>query len=306
MSANDGRFRFARDPRRALVWIGIAVVLLMVLAGALQTLTLEPGRNYLLQIPAVGPNGLRPASVGDALPVAFRIILAVLIIALPAYIIVSLLSKSGRKRLLVHALLIVGLFWLVENLRQNGAMPEIERTVVDGLQRPDAEAVSDAVPVPVFDAAPAEWLVWVVAAAVAVLLVALTLGAVWLIARRRPAEDTTTDALSATAQDALDRLQAGGAFADTIQRCYFEMCDVVARERNVVRKEALTPSEFVAALRAVGLPRQPVERLTGLFESTRYGNHTPDAAAMAQATECLTQIAAESRAGKRPKGLSPA
>ena len=68
------------------------------------------------------------------------------------------------------------------------------------------------------------------------------------------------------------------------------MSRVVDVRRGLSRGHAMTASEFAARLEKAGLPREPVYRLTHLFESVRYGARTSAQGDVDEAIACLTSI----------------
>jgi hypothetical protein len=68
------------------------------------------------------------------------------------------------------------------------------------------------------------------------------------------------------------------------------MSNVVNSKRGLQREHAMTPAEFASRLERAGLPREPVDRLTRLFESTRYGSHKSGTPEITEAVTCLTSI----------------
>ncbi|MEW6406725.1 MAG: DUF4129 domain-containing protein, partial [Chloroflexota bacterium] len=67
--------------------------------------------------------------------------------------------------------------------------------------------------------------------------------------------------------------------------------DIVMHSRNMEREPAGTATEFAARLESIGLPGNSVRRLTGLFESVRYGARAPQPMEIEEAKDCLTDIA---------------
>jgi hypothetical protein len=49
------------------------------------------------------------------------------------------------------------------------------------------------------------------------------------------------------------------------------MVEILNRQRGITRKEGMTPREFERRLVELGLPPEPVTKLTRLFETVRYG-----------------------------------
>jgi hypothetical protein len=114
--------------------------------------------------------------------------------------------------------------------------------------------------------------------------------------RKRPGQGAL-GLLYDEALSAKNALQAGESFRNVILRCYYEMGQVVDRQRGVRRKEDMTPREFERRLVEIGLPAEPVAQLTRLFEAVRYGSKQPGEQAERQAIECLDAII---RASGRP------
>jgi hypothetical protein len=68
------------------------------------------------------------------------------------------------------------------------------------------------------------------------------------------------------------------------------MTRVVDARRGLFREYAMTPAEFALRLENAGLPREPVSRLTRLFEAVRYGARTSSQSDIDEAVACLTSI----------------
>ena len=112
--------------------------------------------------------------------------------------------------------------------------------------------------------------------------------------RKRPGQGAL-GLLYNEALSAKKALQGGESFRNVIMRCYYEMGQVVDRQRGVRRKEDMTPREFERRLVEIGLPAGPVAQLTRLFEAVRYGSKQPGEQAERQAIECLDAIIRASR-----------
>jgi hypothetical protein len=135
---------------------------------------------------------------------------------------------------------------------------------------------------------PPAWLTFVVTAGI----LAIVFGIAAVIWRRVTAgrRSSPLEMLAMEAQEAIEELRAGADLKDTVMRCYFEMSRILGEERGLRRKEAMTPREFEMTLKTAGLPGPPVERLTQLFETVRYGAHTPEAQEENEAVACLEAI----------------
>jgi hypothetical protein len=67
--------------------------------------------------------------------------------------------------------------------------------------------------------------------------------------------------------------------------------DIVRIRYDVHRQLGMTPSEFIERLEQIGLPSQPVRRLTALFEAVRYGAKQFTQVEVDEAVDCLRSIA---------------
>ncbi|MBI3163678.1 MAG: DUF4129 domain-containing protein [Chloroflexi bacterium] len=88
----------------------------------------------------------------------------------------------------------------------------------------------------------------------------------------------------------LKEIESGGNSDDAIIRCYERMSAAVNSKRGLQRERDMTPAEFASRLERAGLPREPIVRLTHLFESARYGGHPARTPEITEAVTCLTSI----------------
>ncbi len=259
---------------RTLMLLGLAAALIVVLAASLGGLEMRPGSPLPLSgLPSAGAaSALAP--YGELLLLVFRASLALLLVLLPVYILVSLMSVEGRRRLLGN-LIAMGLVMALAIWLSN--LPELAPPALPGeqpAQRQDAEAfAAELPPVPEFITHIPDWLTPVAI----VVISSLAAGAVFLVARQlrltRPAAGAPLPELGAKVQTALEALAAGADLSDVITRCYLQMSAVLRETRGIQRDEAMTTTEFALALRARGFPAEPVAQLTRLFEQVRYSRH---------------------------------
>jgi hypothetical protein len=143
---------------------------------------------------------------------------------------------------------------------------------------------------PDFVVNPPSWFV----SGVSILLIALVLGSVWLtwrrLARMRLTPGNPLELLAQEAELALKGLQAGSDLKDTIMRCYFEMSQILKKERGLQRQQAMTPREFEQYLAESGFASEHIQRLTRLFEGVRYGSKSPGRQEEQEAVACLRAI----------------
>ena len=286
--------------RNSLVGLAVVGLLILILAMSLPGLKLGPGQPFSLgQAQPDAPGGSEGLPGGNALLYVFQGFIALSLILLPIYIIVSLLSRKGRQRLLADVIVLTFFILLAEYLRRLPHTTEATQPPADtseALKQLQTSAATVS-----FSAAPPAWLTLAVLLIVSLSLVAAVGGLIWFVRRRRASHRSAWKELAQEAQDALETLQQGGDFKLTIVRCYQEMSRVVREERGLAREAAMTPREFEDYLASQGLPRAALNTLTRLFEQVRYGSLPAAAQEEALALTCLTEIAEGlSLAGRTP------
>jgi hypothetical protein len=150
-------------------------------------------------------------------------------------------------------------------------------------------SAANAPPVPAVLPVALAYVVSLAAAGLAILLVWMT----WRLVRRPQlrSEDRVARQAAQAAQTALADWQSGSPLADVIIRCYREMSELVAEKRSVQRAAHMTPREFVRRLEKAGVPAQPTQQLTALFELARYSPQPLGAPEEAAARACLKALA---------------
>jgi hypothetical protein len=104
--------------------------------------------------------------------------------------------------------------------------------------------------------------------------------------------------LGEIAIQALGDIYAGREWEDAIIQCYVQMNRVVSRQRRLDRDIHLTPGEFALRLAEAGLPEDPIQNLTRLFEKARYGASTNQPKDASEAIKCLNAIKGVLEAGE--------
>ena len=276
---------------RILLVTAAALGLVFLLAISIADVQLLPGEPFLLRMNPL-PTGMPvPGMPGAELIVVFvRILLALSIILFPFYLIVSILTREGRRRLLMNILTIIALMIALAALRNLTANLNLEMPGSENLVQPPTGQETPP-PDAEFDVIPPDWTVTAVTLAVSLLIVGLGAAVIaFAVAKRKP--PSPMQQLAVEAQQAIDELQAGGGLEETIMRCYRDMCKVVQDRRGLQRDAAMTPGEFEQALRAGGLPREAVHQLTHLFEEVRYGAKQAGERERRQAIDSLSAIVA--------------
>jgi len=283
-----------RRTRLFLLWVLVALSALL-LSVSLSGTRLEAGRNVLLVSPA-GPSAMTaPAAWGGMLTLV-RIVSVVFLLLCGVSLIVHLLSREGRRKLLVDlAVFLVALLAATLLLRIRPDDVPRERTGTEEAAPAVEGPVTIAPPedLPILDANPPSWTGWALAllASLAAAVAAAVL--VTAVARRR--RGGMARELASSADAAIGALHAGEDAGNVVIRCYTAMCRIVSESRGLERKADMTPGEFVEILAGRGVPRAPVRSLTGLFEQVRYGGSEPTEERAQRALAALTAIAASCR-----------
>jgi len=279
--------RHDRFWRIGLMVSGLAA--LLVLAASLSTSTL--GSDWTTIDFFSGGAGSGPADSG--LRLSSKVVIVASLILLLTLVAANLLLASrrrwpvGRMSFSVFGMMLTLL--IIAMLR-----PEVlQRLQLLQPPAPPSGATSasgaNAPPVP---AVLSDVLLYVVSLAAA----GLTLLLVWMIWRRvrrpqLPAEAAIARQAAQAAQMALADWQSGSPLADVIIRCYREMSELVAEKRSLQRDDHMTPREFVRRLEKAGVPAQPTQQLTALFELARYSPQPLGAPEEAAAQACLKALA---------------
>jgi hypothetical protein len=272
---------------RALMFLLLATLALILIAAALPQLELLPG------LPLPGIETARTTehvddtttvtiSVGTYMKALLEVVTA-LVVAFVAY---RLIMGVPWRDVLIPGLAIaaLGLILLSILFALQGVRikPELEAPqVLPPALAPTGEPLG---PLPVA----LIWLVWIG------LAVALVLLGAWL-AYRRHADRPAGDPLRLEAEHALQALRTGRDLANVIVHCYRQMTVALQEECGLARGEAMTAREFERLLQARGIPYEPVHQLTRLFEAARYGSRRPGPDEEGQAVECLSAIVQYSR-----------
>ncbi len=296
-----------KNKKRLLFLMGGVAVLLLILASSLSNIQLLSGHPFPIEWKQVTGSEATPFGNGNWLLVLIRGFFILCAIAIPIYIFISLLTPQGRKRLVKNVaqlLVLLLVLYLLTNLADSLTKRNPQETPTPEPGQAEGQSVLPegqiATPQPLQSTAPSPWLDVGVCLGLAFILAILITILAWGI--YRASRERTGDAISRLAdeaQDALDAILAGGNIRETVIRCYVQMTQVVAIERNLRREEAMTPHEFEQILlNKMKLPEVPVHRLTSLFEAVRYGDYHPGKREEMEAIDSLTAIAAACKGAK--------
>ena len=269
-----------------LLLLAVALVAMILLSASLSDLELLPGQPFSFGTKPPVWGGSYFIGGGTTLMALLRVVITLSFLLLPLAIIYFIVSPEARKQALarlVPFLLLFAIFYLLMR-----AQPDFT-----GRQAPPPGASPDtplSAPALEFTPNPPPWLTFAMSLGLAILIAVVPVGALWFVWRHRHRPASPLRLLARQAQDALDALLTGADLKDTVMRCYFEMVHVLNEQRGIKRQRDMTPREFERRLAEVGLPRQPVQRLTRLFEEVRYGTKVPSKREEDQAIACLTAI----------------
>ncbi len=281
-----------RKRLQVLIFSGIAIAAVVVLAAGLSGVRLQPGQPFPFSWPIQkGAGGSGFLFGGEIFVFILRVFLLVIWLLLPFAIIYLIVSPKARKRLLRDLITLLPLFILLHLLLREGAglvNPEEAQPV-----EPPSLSV-EMTELPAFEpekTPPPEWLFFAVSLGLALLIAVPLVLMLWVLWRRGRRRTSGLERLAQEAQEALDAIQAGADLRDAVIRCYVEMARVVREQRGIRRDSAETVREFADYLEEAGLPGEDVRRLTALFESVRYGAKPTGESEERQAVTALTAIA---------------
>jgi hypothetical protein len=271
--------------KKALIALGLAIAILMVIAAGLPRLKLQAG----MPLPKLENNQVAAAPAAAAPSVTiqankfFGIIFGLLLAGLILYILYKLLRGAQWKditgiflRTTIISLIVGILIWLILRLPSSGNSITAVQAPAPILE-PQASAPLGPVPKSLF------WLVGIG------LLLIIILAGVWMLtAASRRAKPITL--VGREAESAFQALVSGSDLKGVISKCYRQMSLALEKERGIKRKEFMTTGEFEELSEAAGIPHEPIHQLTRLFEAVRYGNWQPNPADENRAIQCLKAI----------------
>ncbi|MBP1693380.1 MAG: putative rane protein [Chloroflexi bacterium] len=282
-------------------WITLAVLVialagLAALAIGLPRMDFKPGQIY--RLPQESNSVIQMFSMASPEQRRFltlRGLLTLILIVYPIYILISLLTQRGRKRLArdlaILFLLIVFLLWynqtgekFLSGLGKNAVIEPIQQSSEMG-----------DIPLAVFDPSTAHWIPVVLLAGGAVLLAAMVGSIVWWLYTPGPRGGSTSLAtprqkIAAEAEQAVHAIEAGEEVKDVVLRTYYKLERILEEQRGVLRQQAATPSEFAESMGQYGLPKGAINELTHLFEEVRYGEVKTDSAMQRRALTAFNAI----------------
>lgn len=283
---------------KALIYLTLAVMGMLVLAASLPELRFRPGsaipRPY--ETTTSGTSIIQTAP--NTAPVEFQPLLqSVLLLGITLTLvglIISLFLKTTKKRitaLAVGLLILVLLYILLSLIKMApGTAPIGDSLSFEPAGSPAYEFY------PIGDP-PAAIFKFVTVG----LLIGISIMGAWLFYRMFH-HSRKTDPIALEAAAAIKSIESGEDLKNVIIRCYFQMAAIVKDEQGIERADSVTPREFEDLLVAKGIPIPSIHQLTRLFEQVRYGSKDPGPLEEQAAMECLTAIRAYCETGNRGTG----
>lgn len=223
----------------------------------------------------------------------FVLIRITVVIAIVALLFLLIFVPSSRKMILRNTIFII--IWSI--IVYLAFISETEEVIEESESTPIPIATSPVeiklpevarAPLPEIPETQSNWIVFLVGFIVFLLILLI----IYLVYRRYTSiqEDDDVDQIASEAKYTLEEIKSGADLHNAIIRCYYEMSNILSNERGLKRKGWMTPREFEERLLKAGIPSDPVQDLTRLFEIARYGDQLPDSFQEEQAIDCLTAI----------------
>jgi len=286
-----------------LLFLGLAIAAMLLLSISLPGLKFQPGQPFSFGTPPPAASGPPQTGGSDIYVWLLKGLLALGIILFPIYIIISLFTPEGRKRLLVQLTGFVILFAALL-LLSNHSTPPLQISPASTAGLPSQPVLTPPPSLPPFVARSSTGAEWGIMLGLAALI---AVAALLLYRTYRRREILTTagplDRLAREAQGAVNALAAGEDIRDVVLRSYYQMSRVLDEERGIRREVAMTPHEFLQTLTSKGVPNEPVRELTLLFEEVRYGSRQPGKPEEQRAIASLQAIINYCKNSWRPSGV---
>ena len=261
-----------RIKSRAIIIAGVTLIAMFILAAGISQINLKPGQTINLGDLSIQAGSYGTLFNGDFILYLFYGMYVISSIALLILVIYMLLTPERRRKLLrflasLIPILVIALFIAnyVPSCSNQTVQPLHLQT---GIQ---ATPGSNNVPQSTFNPNLSPGIILATSIFLALVIAGLAALIIFRLRQRNSRQSTPLMKLAESAQTALDTLHGGGDLKNIILRCYFEMCRILIEQRSLHREQSMTPHEFEQSLIANGLPGEPVQILTRLFEEVRYG-----------------------------------
>lgn len=276
------------DRQKSILLLILVVLAVLLSAPSLTGLQLQPGQPLPSGITeqTVTEQGSSPTQFEPSSFSLLKGILSLLFVLITLYLFFNLLLHLDWKRSILSVLFLLVLAFLLIVIPK----PTFNTT--------PASSQSEGIPLesnPVVAhtplTAPPQALVWVVIIGLAALII---LGVAWWMTHKRNPVPAV-DPIGAEAFIALRALESGEDLNNVLIRCYRQMSLILQQEQRFERAETMTAAEFERYLSGRGIPQEPIQQLTGLFEKARYSDLALDESDADIGWNCLTAISEHCR-----------
>ena len=279
----------SKAKRNSILLLGTVSVLIIIIAMSLPNLTLSPGQPFALEQAQLGIDGTTTTlQGGQAIIWVIRGIIGLALIIFPLYVVFSMFTQEGRKRLFAD-IMVISILLLLTSFIQKLPAKEQKQEPQPIIVAPRNLNGDSGLPVSVFSPTPPAWLTPAVILVGSVLVVIIIFVMIRFF-RRTPPSDFLIEELAQEAQNAIRALNTGGDLKGTVIRCYSEMTRIVKQQKGIERDTTMTVREFEDHLTNTGLPQEALKTLTRLFEQVRYGGSQAGRLEEQLALSCLTEI----------------
>ena len=279
----------SKDKRNSLLLLGTVSAFIIIIVMSLPNLTLSPGQPFALEQAQLGIDGISTTLPGGEVFIwVVRGIIGLALIIFPLYVVFSLFTPEGRKRL-IGDIVVIGFLLLLTSFIQKLPAKDQKQEPKPVNLSPQNLSGDSGLPISVFSPTPPAWLTPAVILIGSVLVVIVVFVAIRFF-RRTPPSDFSLDELAQEAQNAIGALNTGGDLKVTVIHCYREMTRIVKQQKGIERDATMTVREFEDHLVGTGLPQEALKTLTRLFEQVRYGGALAGSQEEQLALSCLTDI----------------
>jgi len=287
-----------------IILIAIALIAMILLSAGLSQVTLEAGIPFselwaFLVDEFSSGLFMRPEFLGtmeaEGLVRIVQILYFIAFVSFPIVIILIIVSPELRKRavqmLIQFAIIALLLSLFTQNREQVGDFEE-EMRARPTLAPPAAGEISSITEE--FQSQVSDTAVWGASLLLGLIIAGIVVHIVNRLRQSRSPKPSL-ESLATRAESAAESLRHGGDFRDTILRCYADMSRIAREQRGIKRERSLTAREFEDSLVKAGLPEEPIQELTALFEEVRYGHKSYSDREAQQAIDSLQAIAVACR-----------
>ncbi len=281
--------------RKVLIYLGLALVMIVLIASGLPRLQLNPGlplprlqNDEWFVIPdAAGSEPVAEIRVNTFIEILFFTVIGLFVLNMIFKLIKGISWKEVLPALLAYSLFTLAVIFLLYFLLKGLSTSQ---------PTPLPELPPPSVPLPASPlGSPPPLLNWLVAISLAVTAALIS---VWLIRRGAKTELELTR-LGLAAVKARQGILTGLDLKRVILECYRQMSMALQQEQGIEREAFMTTREFERLLEDSGVPHDPVHELTQLFEAVRYGRWQPNPGDEQKAIRCLDAIIHYSRVAKQ-------